>query len=249
LLRKVLDISFSPRIILGMQPCRRPKRRHSLRTQFAPAAASYPISDRTEFESESESGAQADPIEQLRYIRRTLDAAGSFTAIPGLGQILIGATALIAAALVRGASLRSVAGARQWLAYWIAEAALAVAIAAITVPWKARRARVPLVSVPARRFVLNFVPPLLAGALLTFVLYRAGDFSTIPALWLLLYGTAMVTGGAFSVRVVPVMGLCFFVLGVAAVFSPPGWMAAYMAAGFGGLHIVFGSIIARRYGG
>ena len=66
---------------------------------------------------------------------------------------------------------------------------------------------------------------------------------------LLLYGTALVAGGALSVRIVPVMGLAFMALGIAALGAPAAWGNAFMAAGFGGLHIVFGLVIARRYGG
>jgi hypothetical protein len=87
------------------------------------------------------------------------------------------------------------------------------------------------------------------GGLLTVALHQAGLFPLMPGTWLLLYGTAVVTAGAFSVRVVPLMGLCFMLLGAGALFAPTAWWPGFMAAGFGGLHIVFGSIIARRYGG
>jgi hypothetical protein len=106
-----------------------------------------------------------------------------------------------------------------------------------------------LFSPPGRKFVLSFAPPLLMGALVTLVLYRAGVSGLVPGMWLCLYGTGIVTGGAFSIRIVPVMGLAFVSLGGCAFFCPPIWNDVFLAAGFGGLHILFGIVIARRYGG
>jgi hypothetical protein len=107
----------------------------------------------------------------------------------------------------------------------------------------------PLLSGPGRKFLLSFSPPMVVGALLTFVLYRAGFLEAIPGVWLLLYGTGVVAGGAFSVRIVPVMGLCFMVAGVIALFAPAAWGHPILGAAFGGLHIAFGIPIARSYGG
>jgi hypothetical protein len=106
-----------------------------------------------------------------------------------------------------------------------------------------------LLSSPARKFALSFAPPLLAGALLTSVLSAKAQYELLPGLWLMLYGTGVVTGGAFSVRIVPVMGMCFTGLGAVCLFAPPAWGNWFLMAGFGGLHIVFGILIARRYGG
>ena len=107
----------------------------------------------------------------------------------------------------------------------------------------------PLVSGPGRKAVFSLAPPLIAGALLTLVLARVGAVSAIPGMWLLLYGTGVITGGMFSVRAVPAMGVCFMLLGAVAVFSPAGYNNWFMAAGFGGLHVLFGAIIVRKYGG
>lgn len=183
-------------------------------------------------------------LDNLQFIRETMEGATRFTAVSGLGEASVGATALAAAWLA--AQQTSPAG---WLLVWLLEAVVALAITAGAFAWKARRAKIRLDSQPGRRFALSLLPPLCAGAVLTAVLLRAGMFAVLPGVWLLLYGTGVVTGGAFSVRTVPVMGLGFMAAGAAALFAPAAWGDAFMAAGFGGLHIFFGAIIAWRHGG
>jgi hypothetical protein len=90
---------------------------------------------------------------------------------------------------------------------------------------------------------------MVAGLLLTVAFYQADLVRLLPGAWLLLYGAAVTNAGAFSVRIVPAMGLCFMLCGAGALFSPAAWGNAYMAAGFGGLHLLFGFVIARRHGG
>ncbi len=183
-------------------------------------------------------------LDNLRFIRQTMERAGSFTAVPGWGQVAVGVTAL-AAALV-AARQTSV---ELWLATWLGEAVVALAIGGSTMVRKAYAVNDPILSGPGRRFGLSVLPPMVVGGLLTIALYRAGLWRALPGTWLLLYGAGFVTGGAFSVRIVPVMGLCFMFVGTVALFTPAAWGTWCMAAGFGGLHIVFGTIIARRYGG
>lgn len=183
-------------------------------------------------------------MDNLRFIRETMERASSFTAVPGWGQIVIGATALVSAWVAARQPT-----ARLWLTAWAAEAVVSFLIAGWAMRRKARAADVSLLSQPGRKLAVNFSPPIFVGALLTIALYRAGAVSLLPGVWLLLYGAGVVTGGAFSVKAVPVMGLCFMALGAVALFTSPAWGNALMAAGFGGLHIIFGAHIARRYGG
>ena len=186
----------------------------------------------------------ARAADHLRYIRETMERAGEFTAVPGWGGVTMGLTALGAAVLAARQT-----NPRAWAAVWLAEAFVAVAIAAPAAATKARRAHSPLFSGPGRKFVLSFAPPILVGGLLTMALFHAGSFTALPGVWLMLYGTAIVTGGAFSVRAVPILGLCLMALGAAALFSPPGWGNYFMALGFGFVQIGFGLWIALRYGG
>ena len=170
--------------------------------------------------------------------------AAEFTAVPGWGGVAMGITALAAAfvAELQGSP-------RAWLAVWLIEAFVAVAIAASAAATKAHRANSRLFSGPGRKFLFSFAPPIIVGGLLTFALFLTGAIALLPGVWLLLYGTAIVTGGAFSVRVVPVMGLCLMGLGAAALFAPSTWGDALMALGFGALQIGFGVWIARHHGG
>ncbi len=183
-------------------------------------------------------------MDHLQYIRETMAKASEFTAVPGWGGVAMGVTALAAAILAAGQSSPD-----TWLAIWFAEGMVAMGVGALAVKHKADQAGESVLSAPARKFALSFAPPLIVGAILTLVLYRAGLTSAIPGMWLLLYGTGIVTGGAFSVRIVPVMGTCFMALGALAMFCPFSWSSFFLAGGFGGLHIIFGFIIARRYGG
>lgn len=198
---------------------------------------------------------QEDPIplhahamDNLRYIRKTMERAGSFTAVPGWGGVAMGLTALAASVVAARTS-----STYAWFATWMVEGALAVAIGMLAMRRKASKAGLPMWSAPARKFVFSFVPPLVVGAALTLVLFRMGAANAIPGVWLMLYGAGVVTGGAFSVPIVPVMGVCFLAEGALALFVPPAfsapWNDVWLGAGFGGLHVIFGLIIARRYGG
>lgn len=182
--------------------------------------------------------------ENLRFIRDTMERAGAFTAVPGWGGVLMGITALAAAAL---AAVQPTVD--RWLLTWLAEGWLAFAIGGVAMIRKAARLETPLTAKPGRRFLLAYVPPILVGAVLTLALYQAGLTALLPALWLLCYGAAVMAGGALSVPAVPVMGGCFLVLGLVALFAPVGAGDWLLAAGFGGIHIGFGLYISRRHGG
>ncbi len=183
-------------------------------------------------------------LDDLRFIRETMERSSSFTAVSGWGQVVVGLTALPTAWIAS----RQTSG-TAWLRIWVAEAVLAVALALAFIYRKAQRSGVPVTSGPGRKFAFSFLPPVASAALITAVLLSARQMRPIPGTWLLLYGTGVVTGGAYSVTIVPVMGFCFMFLGVGALFAPAAWGNLFMVAGFGGLHILFGLWIARRYGG
>jgi hypothetical protein len=182
-------------------------------------------------------------LSNLRFIRETMERASSFTSIPGWGGVWVGITGL--AAMLVTIRLEG----HEWLMFWLADAGIAAVIGGAAMFRKASRAGVSFRGAPARRFFVSYLAPVAAAAILTVVLARAGLHSALPAMWLLLYGASFISSGAHSIPLVPAMGVCFMLLGIVACFVP--WTAAtiLLGAGFGGLHIVFGFLIARRYGG
>ena len=186
----------------------------------------------------------SEAMDNLRFIRLAMESSGSFTSVPGWGGVLVGLTALLAGSL---ASLPAFAD--RWLTVWAADALLALAIGGWFMAHKARGQGVRLSKGVGRRFVFSVTPPLFAALILTLVLAGTPAAGLIPGVWLLLYGSGVVSGGTFSVRPVPIMGFCFVALGCLALFAPESWSNGLLMLGFGGLHIVFGAIIARRFGG
>jgi hypothetical protein len=183
-------------------------------------------------------------LDNLRFIRETMERAGTFTAISGWGIAAVGVVAMAAALVARARATV------EWrVGTWVTTAALCIALSLWATARKARRSELSMVSGPAQKLALAFSPAMLVGALLTAALLRIGANELLPGVWLLLYGTAVVAGGAFSVRIIPVMGVCFMTLGAVALFAPPSAGEWLMLAGFGVAHVVFGIQIARRHGG
>jgi len=186
----------------------------------------------------------ARAMDNLEFIRDTMERAGSFTAVSGWGMVAVGVSAALAAVIASQTASRE-----AWLGVWLIAAVVSLAISGSAIARKARAAKMPLLSGPAKKFALSFSPPIIVGAVLTVVLFRAGFTAVLPGLWLMLYGTAVIAGGAFSVPVVPVMGLAFMLTGIIALLTPPLWSDIILGASFAVFHIAFGVPIARRHGG
>ena len=187
---------------------------------------------------------EARALDDLQFIRQTMERASSFTAVPGRAGMWMGA---VACATAVAASAQH--NPRLWLAAWLSGALVAFTIGAIGIVHKARRAGTPVYSAAGRSFMRGLAPPLLVGAALTAALAQASVYAVLPGMWLLSYGAGVIAAGTFSVRVVPLMGALFLGLGAAALCAPPSWGNAFMVAGFGGLQMVFGYWIARKHGG
>lgn len=182
--------------------------------------------------------------DDLRFIRDAMARSSAFTAVPGWGGVLMGISAIVTAVAAGPPSRTDGA-----LASWLAEGVLGFVIGLAAIWRKARRADVRLPDAVMRRFLMSSLPSLLAGGVLTLALVRAEARTLLPACWLLTYGAAVTSAGAHSLAIVPVVGLAFMLTGLLSLAGPAAWGHWFLAAGFGGLHVIFGWYIARRHGG
>ena len=193
---------------------------------------------------------KSDPIalhqhaeDNLRYIRATMESVTAFTGVSGLGYFVAGLSALPATWLATRQADEA-----GWLAVWMLELVLASGLALALTANKAVKQGSSLVSPSGRKLLLAFLPTMLAGGLVTLSFYLSGDVELLPGIWLSLYGAAVMTAGAWSVRIIPVMGATFLLFGAVALLAPVSG-DLMLALGMGGLHIIFGAYIWRHHGG
>jgi len=181
--------------------------------------------------------------DNLRFIRTTMENATAFTGVSGKGYVLAGVSALFAAWLAAQQTTSA-----TWLGVWMLELVLAGSVALLMTAHKTEKQGKSLWSASGRKLLLAFIPAMSVGGVLTFALFLRGDIALLPGIWLSIYGAAVTTAGTHSIRIVPVMGIAFMTIGALALLLPVS-ADLLLGIGFGGLHIAFGFLLWRHYGG
>jgi hypothetical protein len=190
--------------------------------------------------------------ENLIYIRKTLEAAGQFTAVPGKCLMIAGGMALAGVAVnlfVTGAPWNPASSAERALAVWGVVLAVSLGVVSLGIYRKSQQTGTRIKAPLMRKLLWSLSPALFVGALLTSFAVRAHHLEMLPAIWLGCYGTAVVNGGLVSVAPVRYLGLCLLAVAAGSALFPEDMGLAWMAIGFGWLHLVFGAYIAWRHNG
>ena len=190
--------------------------------------------------------------ENLLYIRKTLEAAGQLTAVPGRCLIAVGFIAFAGAAFnafVTGAPWDPGPYPKAALATWSVVLGISVAIVSLGIYRKSQQTCAPIQPPLLRKLLWSLCPALFVGGLLTGLAVRSNSLSWLPVIWLGCYGAAVTNGGQVSVAPVRFMGLSFLLVAGGAAVSPQSAGLAWLAFGFGLLHLVYGAYIARRHNG
>jgi hypothetical protein len=179
----------------------------------------------------------------LAYIRTSIESSGSM-AVPGMAGIVMGVIGIVATIVTSLPPLTA-----HWLPIWLAAGAIALIVGGAMMARQAAQSGHARYLGPVRKFLFCLCPALMAGAVLTLVLWYAGNTSLIPGVWLLLYGCAVLSASTVTIartmRLICIMGCLFMLLGVLAFAAPAYLHTLILGMGFGALHSIFGILIGR----
>lgn len=181
---------------------------------------------------------QIKALQNLAFVRETMENAGAFTTVPGWGMVAIGFSAMVTSFITIFISNPVI-----WMSIWILEAIIAIAIGLTSISLKNNKLGLTILHGIGLRFMINLCIPILAAVPLSFVLWKHNLTFHMPDVWLLLYGTSIITAGSYSLRLVLFMGCSFFALGCIGMLFPVIPKDALMFFGFGVFHCLFGMLI------
>ena len=191
--------------------------------------------------------------ENLRVIRQTMERSTKYSTLSGLSGVLIGLVAIGGVVLSRvifAAPPTSVSHAQvaQMAAVWTAVLVIAVGIEFGANKRRAAGVGKQVFSPLGAHIILAALPGFLAAAALTAFFVTHGLLFSVWGVWMLCYGLAICAVGLFSVKPVSALGGAFVLAGAVTLLLPPAAQLPMMAATFGGFHIGYGVLMARKHG-
>ncbi len=98
----------------------------------------------------------------------------------------------------------------------------------------------------AKRLLINLLIPLVTGGLFCLVLLYHGLAGLVAPATLLFYGLALINASKYTLNDIRYLGFCEILLGLTATLFM-GYGLLFWAAGFGVLHIVYGTVMYFKY--
>jgi hypothetical protein len=196
--------------------------------------------------------------QDLESIRQLMERSVKFVSLSGLSGILAGIYALIGAVLAyreiySGRVVRTVEYYRGHFPmvkslFLIATLVLA---ASLVTGWffsyrKAKKLKTKMWDSTSKRLLINLAVPLSIGGFFTLIMVDYGYYNLIAASVLLFYGLALVNASSNLYDEVRYLGYCELIVGVCAALWP-GFGLYFWAIGFGLLHILYGSLMYKKY--
>lgn len=203
---------------------------------------------------------QEEQLDAIQDIKRLMERSSRFSALSGLSGAIAGLLALISSFITYSILDTPFGASISYVDLWSASSEmltdkgkliclnlgillfLAFGISVYLSALNAKKQGASPFDLTARRMLLNFSIPLLAGAIYSAILLQQGHIELILPATLLFYGMGMLNAGKYTIDLMRYLGICMIALGLmGSFFSAHGLLI--WTLGFGLLHIVFGIII------
>ncbi len=187
--------------------------------------------------------------QDLASIRAAMERSVKFLSLSGLSGIMAGIYALAGTAMAYF-FLHNPATSQNPTLPLIATASavlgLSLATGWILSKQKARQLGLSIWNQTSREFLGSLFIPLVAGGLFIIILVANGYSNLVASSCLLFYGLALLNASFFTVREIKFLALSEIVLGLLAALWPELGLWLW-GAGFGVLHVIYGSVVYYRY--
>lgn len=197
---------------------------------------------------------QEDYLRDISEIKNLMSKSSKFISLSGLSGILAGIYALIGAAYAYYLVDQTESG------YLVLEGetfllvlidlllvgAVSIGTAIFLTTRKASKNNEKIWDPLTRRLLLNFIIPLVAGAIYVIIILKQQRYGQTGALMLLFYGIALFNASKYTLGDVKYLGLTQIILGLLSAVLP-GYGFWFWVLGFGVMHIVYGTIMYFKY--
>ena len=198
-------------------------------------------------------------LNDITEIKNLMNKSSRFISLSGLSGILAGTYALIGAWFAYKTIYfdNSTLGAYKNLV--ISEEAIikllviaglvliaSIATGIILSIKKAKKSNEHIWNAATRRLAINFMIPLATGGFFILFLIEKEMLGLVAPLTLIFYGLAVVNASKYTIGDVRYLGLTMIVLGLLSTWFL-GYGLLFWALGFGGCHILYGSLMYFKY--
>jgi len=197
---------------------------------------------------------EANYVKQLTEIRTMMDRSSRFVSLSGLSGVLAGIYSVIGAFGVKYTMVHfrpvyadlSNTGFRIILSIAFAVMGLSFLTAVILSVYKAGKRGEKTWNSAARRLIINFCIPMIAGGVVCLSMIQHSLYGLIAPFTLIFYGLALLNASKYTLETVRYLGLFFLVLGlISTQFLGKGLL--FWTIGFGGFHIFYGTFMYFKF--
>jgi len=187
-------------------------------------------------------------LEDLKAIREMMEKSSKFLSLSGLSGVMAGITAIAGASVayfyILGQS-RAVAVPMLLIDAFLT-LVISIGFGILFSARKAKKRKLKLINSVTLKIAYNLAIPLATGGILSIIMIYRGQIELVAAITLIFYGLGLINASKYTLDEIHYLGITEIILGIgAALFLYHGII--FWTIGFGLCHIIYGSIMYKKY--